>query len=317
MTDTAPALSTTASLDSRQRAMLEAMGIHLWQPAALEEKQPVVHVFSTKTAIKNIANTSDIVVYEHSAAPVAQAMPQRATAPARVPAAAMQAATQHATQSATQSVVARAPLPSGIAQMDWPQLQTAVQSCQACGLCASRKNTVFGVGQPSTDPALAPRADWLIVGEAPGENEDIAGEPFVGQAGKLLDNMLRAIVINGQPLGRHSNVFIANVLKCRPPANRNPSAEEVALCQPYLLRQIELLQPKIILAMGRFAVQSLLGSAEPLGKLRGRVHTLPGSAVQTPVIVTYHPAYLLRNLPDKAKAWADLMLAMETLQGSS
>ena len=213
--------------------------------------------------------------------------------------------------------MARAPLPSGIAQMDWPQLQTAVQSCQACSLCESRKNTVFGVGQPSASPALAPRADWLIVGEAPGENEDIAGEPFVGQAGKLLDNMLRAMVVNGQPLGRHSKVFIANVLKCRPPANRNPSAQEVALCQPYLLRQIELLQPKIILAMGRFAVQSLLGSTEPLGKLRGRVHTLPGSVVQTPVIVTYHPAYLLRNLPDKAKAWADLMLAMETLQGSA
>ena len=136
----------------------------------------------------------------------------------------------------------------------------------------------------------------------------------MGQAGKLLDNMLRAMVVNGQPLGRHSNVFIANVLKCRPPANRNPSAEEVAMCQPYLLRQIELLQPKMILAMGRFAVQSLLGSSEPLGKLRGRVHTMPADAAKTPVIVTYHPAYLLRNLPDKAKAWADLMLAMETLQ---
>jgi uracil-DNA glycosylase len=122
-------------------------------------------------------------------------------------------------------------------------------------------------------------------------------------------------VIDGQPLGRHSNVFIANVLKCRPPANRNPSPAEVAQCQPYLLRQIELLQPKIILAMGRFAVQSLLGSTEPLGKLRGRVHHMP--AVPAPVIVTYHPAYLLRNLPDKAKAWTDLMLAMETLQAAS
>lgn len=198
--------------------------------------------------------------------------------------------------------------------MDWLQLQSAVQGCQACRLCASRKNTVFGVGQPSTEPSLAPRADWLIVGEAPGENEDIQGEPFVGQAGKLLDNMLRAMVIDGQPLARHSNVFIANVLKCRPPANRNPSPEEVAMCQPYLLRQIALLQPKIILAMGRFAVQSLLGSTEPLGKLRGRVHTMPLDAARTPVIVTYHPAYLLRNLPDKAKAWADLLLAMETLQ---
>ena len=199
--------------------------------------------------------------------------------------------------------------------MDWLPLQAAVQSCQACNLCESRKNTVFGVGQPSADAALAPRADWLIVGEAPGENEDIQGEPFVGQAGKLLDNMLRAMVVNGQPLARQSNVFVTNVLKCRPPANRNPSADEVAMCQPYLLRQIALLQPKIILAMGRFAVQALTGSTEPLGKLRGRVHALSSGDYQAPVIVTYHPAYLLRNLPDKAKAWADLLLAMQTLQG--
>jgi uracil-DNA glycosylase len=309
MTDTAPVATTTASLDSRQRAMLEAMGIHLWQPAVLEEKQPVVQVSTAQAAIKNVVTASEDTTIQvpastppaRVAAPVA---PQRVSAPTPAP------------MRTSQPSTARAPLPSGIAQMDWQQLQTAVQSCQACSLCESRKNTVFGVGQPSTQPDLAPRADWLIVGEAPGENEDIQGEPFVGQAGKLLDNMLRAMVVNGQPLGRHSNVFIANVLKCRPPANRNPSAEEVAMCQPYLLRQIELLQPKIILAMGRFAVQSLLGSTEPLGKLRGRVHTMSADAAQTPVIVTYHPAYLLRNMPDKAKAWADLMLAMETLQTS-
>jgi uracil-DNA glycosylase len=313
MTDTAPFATTTASLDSRQLAMLEAMGIHLWQPAVLEEKQPVVQVSTAQAAIKNIVTTAEGTVAQvpasallaRDAAPVA---PQRVSAPAST--------VQPTSQPVPQPVVARAPLPSAIAQMDWQQLQTAVQSCQACSLCDSRKNTVFGVGQPSAEPTLAPRADWLIVGEAPGENEDIQGEPFVGQAGKLLDNMLRAMVVNGQPLGRHSNVFIANVLKCRPPANRNPSAEEVAMCQPYLLRQIELLQPKIILAMGRFAVQSLLGSTEPLGKLRGRVHTMSADAAQTPVIVTYHPAYLLRNMPDKAKAWADLMLAMETLQTS-
>jgi uracil-DNA glycosylase len=315
MTDTAPdlhpAAPTTASLDSRQRAMLQAMGIHLWQPSVLEEKQPIVQVSTAQAAIKNVATTLDnatapasvSALPAHVAAPVA---PQRVAAPAPT--------AKPAAQAPAQPLAARAPLPSGIAQMDWQQLQTAVQSCQACSLCDSRKNTVFGVGHPSTEPTLAPRADWLIVGEAPGENEDIQGEPFVGQAGKLLDNMLRAMVVNGQTLGRHSNVFIANVLKCRPPANRNPSAEEVAMCQPYLQRQIALLQPKIILAMGRFAVQSLLGSTEPLGKLRGRVHTMPSDATQTPVIVTYHPAYLLRNMPDKAKAWADLMLAMETLQ---
>jgi uracil-DNA glycosylase len=200
--------------------------------------------------------------------------------------------------------------------MDWRALQSAVSHCQACALCANRKTTVFGTGQSAAEPQLAPRADWLIVGEAPSEDEDAQGEPFAGPAGKLLDNMLRAMVIDGQPLARHSNVFITNVLKCRPPADRNPSSAEVAMCQPYLLRQIALLQPKIILAMGRFAVQALTGSSEPLGKLRGRVHALQGSSLQTPVIVTYHPDYLLRNLPDKAKAWADLLLAMQTLQAT-
>lgn len=197
--------------------------------------------------------------------------------------------------------------------MDWQQLQSAVSTCQACALCQGRKNTVFGIGQPSTEPMLPPRADWLIVGEAPGENEDAQGEPFVGEAGKLLDNMLRAMLVDGQPLARQRNVFISNVLKCRPVADRNPSSDEVAMCQLYLQRQIALLQPKIILAMGRFAVQALTGSTEPLGKLRGRVHALQGGGYAAPVIVTYHPAYLLRNLPDKAKAWADLLLAMETV----
>jgi uracil-DNA glycosylase family 4 len=142
----------------------------------------------------------------------------------------------------------------------------------------------------------------MVVGEAPGENEDLQGEPFVGQAGKLLDNMLRAIGVD-----REQGVFIANVLKCRPPGNRNPQPEEVAQCEPYLRRQVALVQPRIILAMGRFAVQTLLGTTEPIGRLRGRVHHYEG----VPVIVTYHPAYLLRNLPDKAKAWADLCMAME------
>jgi uracil-DNA glycosylase len=173
------------------------------------------------------------------------------------------------------------------------------------------------VGPAPAQAEHAPQVDWLIVGEAPGENEDAQGEPFVGQAGKLLDNMLAAMKIkvtsDGKPLGlsRQSSVYIANVLKCRPPANRNPSPEEVAMCEPYLARQIELLRPKIILAMGKFAISSLTGSTEPVGKLRGRVHALQHASHQAPVIVTYHPAYLLRNLPDKAKAWADLLLAMQ------
>jgi DNA polymerase len=176
--------------------------------------------------------------------------------------------------------------------MNWDALAEAVATCRACKLCEGRNNTVFGIGDQ--------QADWLIVGEAPGEQEDRQGEPFVGQAGKLLDNMLKAL-----GLDRSNKVYIANVLKCRPPGNRNPEPDEVAQCEPFLRRQVQLLQPRIILAMGRFAVQSLLGTTEPIGKLRGRVHEYHG----VPVVVTYHPAYLLRTLSDKSKAWADLCLA--------
>jgi DNA polymerase len=164
---------------------------------------------------------------------------------------------------------------------------------------------VFGVGDPG--------ANWMVIGEAPGENEDAQGEPFVGQAGKLLDNMLQAIGLSRQVEGRaegQAGVYIANTLKCRPPGNRNPEPVELQTCAPFLVRQVALVQPKIILAMGRFAVQSLLQTSEPIGKLRGRVHHYQG----VPVVVTYHPAYLLRNPPDKAKAWADLCLALQTAQ---
>lgn len=186
---------------------------------------------------------------------------------------------------------------SGVAGMSWEELEQAVAACRACGLCEGRTHTVFGVGD------LQP--DWLVVGEAPGENEDLQGEPFVGQAGKLLDNMLGALGV-----GRRGGAYIANVLKCRPPGNRNPDPSEIAQCEPFLRRQVELLRPKIILAMGRFAVNTLLQTNEPIGRLRGRVHRYQ----DVPVVVTYHPAYLLRNLPDKAKAWADLCLAQAVLR---
>lgn len=192
------------------------------------------------------------------------------------------------------STIELTPRATGIERMDWDALAEAVASCRACRLCATRRNTVFGVGDRA--------ADWLVVGEAPGENEDAQGEPFVGQAGRLLDNMLKAL-----HLSRRENVYIANVLKCRPPGNRNPEPEEVSQCEPFLRRQVELLQPKVIVAMGRFAVQSLLGTTEAIGRLRGQRHSYAG----VPVVVTYHPAYLLRSLPDKAKAWADLCLARE------
>ena len=192
--------------------------------------------------------------------------------------------------------------PSGIEQLDWPALREAVAGCTACGLCRTRTQTVFGVGHE--------RARWMIVGEAPGEQEDRQGEPFVGKAGQLLDNMLRALGLSREPGEAERQVFICNVLKCRPPGNRNPEPAEVAQCEPFLLRQVQLVQPSIILAMGRFAVQSLLRTDEAIGRLRGRVHRYAG----VPTIVTYHPAYLLRNLPDKAKAWDDLCLAAETLR---
>jgi DNA polymerase len=183
------------------------------------------------------------------------------------------------------------------ARPGWVELKQLVPACTACGLHKSRTQTVLGVGDEN--------ADWLLIGEAPGAEEDRLGEPFVGQAGKLLDNMLAAI-----GLRRGENVYIANVLKCRPPGNRNPEPDEVARCTPFLQRQIELIGPKLIIAMGRFAAQTLLNSDATIASLRGRVH----SYAEVPLIVTYHPAYLLRNLPDKAKAWADLVFARKTMQ---
>jgi uracil-DNA glycosylase len=186
-----------------------------------------------------------------------------------------------------------------VATLDWDTLAERVAACTRCRLCEKRTNTVFGVGDRE--------ADWMLIGEAPGENEDRQGEPFVGQAGKLLDNMLHALT-----LARGENVYIANVLKCRPPGNRNPEPDEVARCEPYLKRQVALVKPKIIVAMGRFAAQSLLKSEGSIASMRGRVHEYEG----VPVIVTYHPAYLLRSLQDKSKAWADLCLARDTLRAA-
>ena len=186
-----------------------------------------------------------------------------------------------------------------VGAMGWSELRAAVAACRACGLCETRTQTVFGVGHP--------RAHWMIVGEAPGENEDRQGEPFVGAAGQLLDAMLAALGLTRHDAPPQRQVFIANTLKCRPPRNRNPEPEELRRCEPFLVRQIELVQPRLILAMGRFAVQALLRSDEPVGRLRGRVHRYHG----VPLVVTYHPAYLLRNPADKARAWDDLCLAAQ------
>jgi len=184
-----------------------------------------------------------------------------------------------------------------VADLDWEPLRERVASCTRCGLCETRTQTVFGVGSRT--------ADWLIVGEAPGAEEDARGEPFVGRAGLLLNSMLRAIGL------AREQVYIANVLKCRPPGNRDPSTRESAECLPYLHRQVALLKPRIMLVVGRIAAQNLLRTDAPLARLRGRAHEF--GAARVPLIVTYHPAYLLRTPSDKRKAWADLKLAREVL----
>jgi uracil-DNA glycosylase family 4 len=183
-----------------------------------------------------------------------------------------------------------------IARLPWRELIADIEACTACGLCRTRHKTVPGVGDTS--------AEYLFVGEAPGAEEDARGEPFVGQAGRLLDNMLAALGMD-----RERNVYIANVLKCRPPNNRTPEPLEVDACRPYLERQVSLIEPKLIVALGRSAASLLLGTDASIASLRGRVHRYRG----IPLVVTYHPAYLLRNLHDKAKAWEDLLLARATV----
>ena len=297
-------MTDTLHLDKRQRAMLAEMGVRVWSPmseAAVMEA-PVAEALAVDTSASQLP---DAVVQAHADE-----------------AHSFVAVSELATQAIVNPVKSAPVLiqrPEGIDQMDWSALHNTVSGCQACSLCGSRKNTVFGVGAPAAE-GQAPQVDWLIMGEAPGENEDIQGEPFVGQAGKLLDNMLGAMKLSrtGARSTDGGGVYIANVLKCRPPGNRNPKPEEVAQCLPYLERQVALLKPKIILAMGRFAVQALLRDTVPdvetmpLGKLRGRVYTYQN----LPVVVTYHPAYVLRNLPEKAKVWADLCLAMAHVKGS-
>jgi DNA polymerase len=209
-------------------------------------------------------------------------------------------------QSATASRAAPAAAPAPVApiaatpaaaEQGWDVLSAEVSACTRCGLHATRTQTVFGVGNR--------RAELLVVGEAPGADEDRQGEPFVGRAGQLLNSMLRAM------RSPRETVYIANVLKCRPPGNRDPSPEEVRCCLPYLQRQIDLLSPRLMLAVGRIAAQSLLATDTPIGKLRGAVHRFGTQG--TPLIVTYHPAYLLRSPGEKRKSWIDLRFAQREL----
>jgi uracil-DNA glycosylase family 4 len=267
------------SWTDRQRSMLAEMGIRLWPDPPRDGPAPLA---PDRPSEKDGGGPA------RSAASPCESVPAAPPSPAtRVDA------------KGSGELGAR---PAGVEAMDWPALRKAVAGCTACGLCRGRRQAVFGVGHE--------RAHWLIVGEAPGEQEDRQGEPFVGASGQLLDSMLRAVGLSRQanPEGDPARqVFIANVMKCRPPVNRNPRPEEVVQCSPFLKRQVALVQPRLILAMGRFAVQALLDTDAAIGKLRGQVHRYEG----VPVVVTYHPAYLLRNLPDKARAWEDLCLARE------
>lgn len=291
----------------RQRAMLREMGIPAFWPvepeageAATPSPASVADAAPREPPPPPVPSPARAAEARPPAVNVAEPAPVRPAARATRPA----PATAPTGREAPLADVALGARLAGIDTMDWPALRAAVAGCQACSLSQSRTQTVFGVGHIE--------ADWMIVGEAPGEQEDKLGEPFVGRAGELLDRMLEAVGLTRAEAPATQQVFIANVLKCRPPANRNPLPPEVAQCEPYLLRQMALVQPRVVLAMGRFAVQSLLKSSEPLGKLRGRVHQVQG----VPVIVTYHPAYLLRSPADKALAWDDLCLAREVLMQS-
>jgi len=259
---------------TRQRQYLEAIGIDLWvrRRAPAATAAPAAATAAPAAATAALAGAPEAMPGTRAAQPVQVAQVQ----PVRV----------------VQATPAEA-------AAQWQALSAEVRACTRCPLHATRTQGVLGVGPP--------RADWLVIGEAPGAEEDRRGEPFVGAAGQLLDAMLRAI-----GLDRKSNVYIANVLKSRPPNNRDPKPEEVAACLPYLLRQIALLQPKIMLAVGRIAAQNLLATDAPLGRLRGKVHHF--GELHTPLVVTYHPAYLLRTPADKRKAWEDLKFARSVYQ---
>ena len=278
----------------RQAALLRGMGLRLWAPP----EAPSVVAGAPEAPTTTTAVATD----ERPEMPPATTAARAPTPRPAAPSAAAPPAAVPPVQPA-RAASGRA----DVSTLDWPALRQAVADCRACSLCQSRKQTVFGTGHP--------QAQWLLVGEAPGEQEDEQGEPFVGAAGQLLDSMLRALALTRASEGPEApaqRVYIANTLKCRPPRNRNPDAAELLACEPFLMRQIALVQPRLILAMGRFAVQALLRSSEPVGKLRGRVHRYQG----VPLVVTYHPAYLLRNLPDKARAWDDLCLAAQVAESA-
>ena len=273
----------TTGWSSHQRALLEAMGLD-WPEPASGGLRAATEPLAPPTATSRTA---------------ASTMPTPSNAPSAVAVASVPPVAAAPAGGAQPVASARLASASG----SWATLADvaeAVRNCQACGLCASRKQAVPGIGNPN--------AHWMVVGEGPGEHEDLQGEPFVGRSGELLDAMLAALNLTRAEAPPSRQVFIANTVKCRPPGNRNPSAEELAACAPFLQRQLQLVKPRIVLALGRFAAQTLLSSEAPVGSLRGKVHRL---ADGTPVVVSYHPSYLLRQPLEKARAWDDWCRAAE------
>ena len=313
------------TLDARQRAMLLEMGVRVWQPLAAPEPDPAIPAVPTLAPMH-----AKMAAEAEPAAPLSESPPDQNDRPAAVLPAAPDLVAGSALPASPETTVrpsARPPspshlteLPTGIANMDWPDLTAAVRHCQACAMCLGRRTPVLAAPQAAT------ACDWLVLGDPPDEPEERAGRPFVEEAGQLLDNMLRAVGVQRwdresnavTPPQASSRAYLTHVLKCRPALMRAPDAAELATCAHFLRREIALTQPKVIIAMGRFAMQLLLSETPPgqarlpLGKLRGQVWRFAG----VPVVVTYPPVYLLRNGHDKARAWADLCLARAVATGS-
>ena len=301
---------TRFDLDDRQRAMLAEMGVRVWwpprsdaePPAVAGDAPPNVAVSAVPSPAPGVSGAAGLVSparHVSPTAPVAAARPA-----ARAPATPVPAQAQATSQTPGSALM---PLPEGVSSMGWAELQTAVKACQSCALCVARQAPILGTGRGTSR--------WMVVGDLPTETDELQGQPFTGTEGVLLDNMLKAVGVRrqGSPSSFNADASadvpeacLTHAVKCRPLNGRNPETTELATCAGYLSRQVALAQPRVILAMGRFAIQSLLGSTEPMGKLRGRLHDYQG----VPVVVTYPPSSLLRNPADKAKAWADLVLAL-------
>lgn len=291
-------------LDTRQRAMLQEMGVTVWLPTSYAINNVAYELINTPATVTN--EPKNALPGAHGAQnPQSDDLHHQTVAVPSAPAAAPRPAVIVAKPVAAPPTAIAAPLPAGLDNMDWASLQQAAAACQACHLGSGRKNSVFGRLPASQQ---AEQADWLIVGDPPGEGDEIEGMPFTGEAGQLLGNMLKAMGLSVQ------QVVLTSATKCRT-EGLSTGPHELAQCEAYLRRQVALTRPRMILAMGRYAAQALLAQTvgspvPPLGQLRGAVHRYQG----IPVVVTYSPAFLLRNPADKAKAWADLCLAQVTLQ---